>query len=772
MASAKSKTSSCKPVTRKDTDIWLVGQMSSTLNTTKLPSKQEVMALFFHHKETEKTVKNASHCTAEDVVKVWAKASIPTRLKKHVVKKIEDMFKEWTKLRKNKENKAKRSEGLELKETKWQEELEDLFDIAHADALNMIKNKEDKNFLLAQRKQGRPGLIGAVDVALYKQQARRQKRQESLEQRKFRAEEETLSLEKLVGFESSSSEAEEIPTSANSDISRLENVGISDISKACSHPHSSTSQTSSSAFKSSSRKRGHINVFDNKFAASLDVAKLSDRGAAVVITPFLQNLGRNPAEYKISYATIRRKRMKHRQAIAEELKANFRPQVPLTVHWDGKLLPDVTGKESVDRLPILVSGEGVDQLLAVPMLPSGSGKATAAAVYEAALAWGVCDQIKAMSFDTTAVNTGRINGACVLVEQKMGKELLWLACRHHILEIVLAAVTNHLLGPSKGPDIAIFQRFQAQWAFIDQSKYQTGLANEQTVSEIVDNSQHIIAFAQDQLDNYQPRDDYQELLELTIIFLGGAPSSGISFKRPAGLHRARWMAKLIYSLKIWLFRTQFKLTSREIKGLQEICLFAVQVYIKAWYTAPSPCSAPRQDLWFLKAIYQYPNRNISKIATNKFLGHLWYLSEELVALAFFDDNVPIETKREMVTALNNPGIENPSKRANVEVMAINMKDLPDFVTANTMHFFEITGLSVDFLSQDPALWENSDTYVSVKTTLSRLRVVNDIAERGVALINEYNELCTKDEEQKQFLLLAVKNYRQQHSDRNKFTLMQ
>ena len=126
----------------------------------------------------------------------------------------------------------------------------------------------------------------------------------------------------------------------------------------------------------------------------------------------------------------------------------------------------------------------------------------------------------------------------------------------------------------------------------------------------------------------------------------------------------------------------------------------------------------------------------------------------------------------MVTALNNPGIENPSKRANVEVMAINMKDLPDFVTANTMHFFEITGLSVDFLSQDPALWENSDTYVSVKTTLSRLRVVNDIAERGVALINEYNELCTKDEEQKQFLLLAVKNYRQQHSDRNKFTLMQ
>ena len=33
--------------TRKQTEIWLIGQMSSCLRTTKLPSKKEVMALFF-----------------------------------------------------------------------------------------------------------------------------------------------------------------------------------------------------------------------------------------------------------------------------------------------------------------------------------------------------------------------------------------------------------------------------------------------------------------------------------------------------------------------------------------------------------------------------------------------------------------------------------------------------------------------------------------------------------------------------------------------------
>jgi adenylate/nucleoside-diphosphate kinase len=50
--------------------------------------------------------------------------------------------------------------------------------------------------------------------------------------------------------------------------------------------------------------------------------------------------------------------------------------------------------------------------------------------------------------------------------------------------------------------------------------------------------------------------------------------------------------------------------------------------------------------------------------------------------------------------------------------------------------------------------------------------VNDIAERGVALMNEYNKLHTNNEEQKQYLLLVVKEYRHRYPDRNKETLMQ
>ena len=70
-----------------------------------LHAKKEVLTWFFLYIEAErKAVYNASHCAAEDVVKVWAKASIPTCLKKHAVKKIEEMFKEHAKLKKIKAN--------------------------------------------------------------------------------------------------------------------------------------------------------------------------------------------------------------------------------------------------------------------------------------------------------------------------------------------------------------------------------------------------------------------------------------------------------------------------------------------------------------------------------------------------------------------------------------------------------------------------------------------------------------------------------------------
>lgn len=211
------------------------------------------------------------------------------------------------------------------------------------------------------------------------------------------------------------------------------------------------------------KKRGRKEIIDDNLAVCLDVSKLSDRNAALVLTSTLKQAGCDPSLYNVNYSSIRRNRIEKREALAKNLKTNFSPNVPLTVHWDGKLLEDISGQEVVDRLPILVSGQSVDQLLGDPKIESGSGELTATAVYETVSSWGIADKIKSMSFNTTAVNTGTRNGACVLLEQKMQKDMLWLPCRHHILEIMLEAVVVQGVGPSTGPDILLFKRFKKFW---------------------------------------------------------------------------------------------------------------------------------------------------------------------------------------------------------------------------------------------------------------------------------------------------------------------
>lgn len=61
-------------------------------------------------------------------------------------------------------------------QAKFQESLDDLFDIAHQDAMSIIRIEEDRLFLLAQREKGRRGRMGGVDKVLALKEERAMKR--------------------------------------------------------------------------------------------------------------------------------------------------------------------------------------------------------------------------------------------------------------------------------------------------------------------------------------------------------------------------------------------------------------------------------------------------------------------------------------------------------------------------------------------------------------------------------------------------------------------
>jgi len=48
--------------------------------------------------------------------------------------------------------------------------------------------------------------------------------------------------------------------------------------------------------------------------------------------------------------------------------------------WDSKMMSDIFGNDVADRLPFILSGLRVDQLLEVPKLPSSTGESIAATV--------------------------------------------------------------------------------------------------------------------------------------------------------------------------------------------------------------------------------------------------------------------------------------------------------------------------------------------------------------------------------------------------------
>ena len=81
------------------------------------------------------------------------------------------------------------------------------------------------------------------------------------------------------------------------------------------------------------------------------------------------------------------------------------------------------------------------------------------------------------------------------------------------------------------------------------------------------------------------------------------------------------------------------------------------------------------------------------------------------------------------------------------------------------------GIAQDFLFTNPNAWDINKDYICAQSKVNKLKVVNDTAGRGVALIENYNSALTNQEEQKQYLLQIVENHRQKFLKSKKATLI-
>lgn len=475
------------------------------------------------------------------------------------------------------------------------------------------------------------------------------------------------------------------------------------------------------------------------------------------------------ASFHLSISTIYRSRNKTIKSDAEAVRQQSL-KGPLVLHWDSKIVFDKNRGKKVDRCVILVTGQDTEQLLQIPILTEGNAVSTTEAIMKTLNEWNISDKIVGLCFDTTSVNSGWRSGIGKRLEDKLQRQLLHFACHHHIYEIVVANLYKSTMGKSTGPDIDLFKRFKDKWDNLDKTRYRT-YSDCKKLHDILSSLQieHLLIFFSEYKANCSmPRADYGEMMELATALLEG--TTDINFKRPGAFHRARWMAIIIYSIKIFMLSTTdetdetlFLVSKEEEEGLIKfIQSVIVSGYLECWYRSPIASASPRNDLQFLKALKNYASieKVIGGEALSKFSNHLWYLNEFTVGLSFFDEEIETDEKVEMVRALRKTGSKDVHPRRSLpKRKRIDRLEITDFISKNTLRFFEIFDLPIGFLDKSPDTWCNNGEYLAAKSVVSGIKVVNDVAERNIAMMTDFKDTITKSEPRLQDLFLAVSDHR-------------
>ena len=125
-------------------------------------------------------------------------------------------------------------------------------------------------------------------------------------------------------------------------------------------------------------------------------------------------------------------------------------------------------------------------------------------------------------------------------------------CRHHVFERLVNDVVTVCLGPSTSPEEQTYKCLIDNWNKLNTEDREELKVNRRTNYILQD----VIKFATE-MKKLKFKDDYQELISLTLILLGAYPdSSSYSVRPPGSISHARWMAKILCEFKIVIFSSQ------------------------------------------------------------------------------------------------------------------------------------------------------------------------------------------------------------------------
>jgi hypothetical protein len=507
----------------------------AVITGSRLPTCLQVLRCMMYHCNSAANMKRPGAVGAtsrfttaklvlEQVATFYEKANIPMVTDRRACEKIVKLLDANNKLRSITKDR-RGTAATQKKMEEHQKMLQSTFQLWPPDAERLIKNDEDRAFLQSM-KTDRAASFGSFDKKLALTVQRRHQRDAAAAERAKRARcdcEVAAKAAISTGFTSSD----------DSDCDTAEQQETT--SGATKGDVSSRITTSRRKKQTGTSLYVPPNVRSNPNIVSMANSTENDTDSPTQQAAFTQSLisecGGDVSMVAASYAVADRSRRKVVGQIVACIHEEWNRPKLCTLHWDSKLTPTLTNHLATEeRVSVLIGDSTQVKLLGVPSYHKATDQAAGAIIAELTMKlmteWKCSNNVVNMAFDTTSANTGHLSAACIAIQGKLQRAVLWSGCRHHIGEVVISHIFTDLkIEASKSPDVTLFTRLRSNWDLVAHSSgdvhlFQPPDHSSEAQALLKTMADESIACISEVIDFV--RDDYAEFSQLTLIFLGAS----------------------------------------------------------------------------------------------------------------------------------------------------------------------------------------------------------------------------------------------------------
>jgi len=257
------------------------------------------------------------------------------------------------------------------------------------------------------------------------------------------------------------------------------------------------------------------------------------------------------------------------------------------------------------------------------------------------------------------------------------------------------------------------------------------------------------------------------------MLLGEMPDRGEHWMQPGAAHHERWMPSILYPAKMYAFGIQAGYDKGMMIKLEALCKFNALFYVKHWLCSLVGADAPYHDLqlWHHLNDYRKFDADVANAAIVALKRHLWYLTEECAVFSLFSNRISSAERQQIARQLLRTPRPTIFTRGQPTFPVLNQSTkLIHLIGPNSWFVFHALGVEVDWLGKPMDMWQHDKQFQEVEQFVRHVKVVNDLSERAVKLIQDFAVSITNDEDQKQYLLQVVEQQRKTVPDFTKKTL--